>query len=132
MKIESLLPIESVKDFDKVLKKVDELGEVVILKDNMPAYRVTPIVLEKDKQEGKPTHARLDLWEAMDIVLSEQNDNTMHAKDIAAEISKRELYFMKDGSVVSAVQIRARAGHKSEYFQCIKGNFIKLIKRYSE
>jgi hypothetical protein len=64
--------------------------------------------------------------------LSEQPEKTLHAKDIAKEITIRELYFMKDGSPVTAVQIRARASHKPEYFECLKGNYIKLIKRYEK
>lgn len=132
MDINSLVSIDDLNNVQDVLNLADKLGEVIILKDNKPTYRLTAIASTIDINLNKASRIRLDLWEAMDLVLSEQPENTMHAKEIAQEITKRELYFMKDGSPVTAVQIRARAGHKPEYFECLKGNYIKLIKRYSK
>lgn len=132
MDINSLISFEDIGDFEKILCKAEELGEVIILKNNKPAYRIMPIASIKDNTVNKRARSRIDLWEAMDIVLSESSDNIMHAKDIANEITVRELYFKKDGSPVQATQIRARAGHKPEYFECLRGNYIRLKMRYKK
>lgn len=50
----------------------------------------------------------------------------MHAKDFAEAIADKELYFMKDGLNVSAVQVRARANNNLNKFECLSGNFIRL------
>lgn len=73
---------------------------------------------------------RITLWEAMDIVLNERSNKTMHAKEIAEEVTKQKLYFQLNGEEVKYNQIRARAIHKPEFFECLKGNYIRLIKRY--
>jgi hypothetical protein len=127
-----LVSIDEIDNLKDILQKADTYGEIIILKDNKPAYRLLSVASPIDIENNKLLRSRIDLWEAMDMVLSEQPEKTLHAKDIAKEITIRELYFMKDGSPVTAVQIRARASHKPEYFECLKGNYIKLIKRYEK
>jgi hypothetical protein len=127
-----LVSIDEIDNLKDILQKADTYGEIIILKDNKPAYRLLSVASPIDIENNKLSRSRIDLWEAMDMVLSEQPEKTLHAKDIAKEITIRELYFMKDGSPVTAVQIRARASHKPEYFECLKGNYIKLIKRYEK
>lgn len=132
MDINMLVSIDEIDNLKDILQKADTYGEIIILKDNKPAYRLLSVASPIDIENNKLLRSRIDLWEAMDMVLSEQPEKTLHAKDIAKEITIRELYFMKDGSPVTAVQIRARASHKPEYFECLKGNYIKLIKRYEK
>lgn len=74
----------------------------------------------------------ITLWEAMDIVLSEQNNPTIHAKELAQEITARSLYFQMDGNPVKYNQLSARVSHKPEYFEYLKGNYIRLKKRYDK
>lgn len=72
----------------------------------------------------------MTLWEAMDIVLSEKPQWTMHAKELAEEITERKLYFQMNGQPIKYNQISARISHKPEYFEYIKGNYARLKKRY--
>ena len=66
------------------------------------------------------------LHEAMRIVLSEAENKTMHAAELADEIYKRRLYLKKDGSKAEYTQIRARCGHYPDMFEALPGNYIKL------
>lgn len=59
-------------------------------------------------------------------VLSCTENNMMHAKDLVEAITDKELYFMKDGSNVSAVQVRTRAKNNMNKFECLPRNFIRL------
>lgn len=59
-------------------------------------------------------------------VLSCTENNIMYAKDFAEAITDKELYFMKDGSNVSAVRVRARANNNLNKVECLLGNFIRL------
>lgn len=131
MNLQSLLPIEAIRDVEELFRQTETLGEVIVLKDNKPAYRITAI----EPCEGGAVaagHKRRDLWQCMDLVLAGAPEQTMHAKALAKEITARGLYFMKDGSAVSYVQIRARAAHKPAYFECCPGNYIRLRKRYEK
>ena len=66
------------------------------------------------------------LHEAMKIVLSEAENKTMHAAELADEIYRRRLYLKKDGSKAEYTQIRARCGHYPDMFEALPGNYIKL------
>ena len=129
IRIDSLIPFDSLKtNIDHVFSVVDKNGKVVLLKDNKPVY----IVLKYD--ENNLTDAGISmsempnytLHEAMRIVLSEVENKTMHAAELADEIYKRRLYLKKDGSKAEYTQIRARCGHYPDMFEALPGNFIKL------
>lgn len=75
-------------------------------------------------------HSKYTLWEAMDIVLSEQESWILHATDLQKEITDRKLYFQKNGMPIKHNQLSARVFHKPEYFEYVKGNIIRLKKRY--
>jgi len=114
VRIDSLIPFDSLKtNIDHVFSVVEKNGKVVLLKDNKPVY----IILKYD--ENNLTDAGIDmsemlnykLHEAMRIVLSEAENKTMHAAELADEIYKRRLYLKKDGSKAEYTQIRARCGH---------------------
>ena len=133
MKIDlrSLINVEKLTtDFEYVEHTIKEYGEAVILMDNKPKY----VILEYIEKEDLPQYRKnkLNLWDAMIIILSEQPQKKMHASEIAIAIDKRGLYFMKDGSSVKSMQIRARAGHKPEIFEALPGNFIKLKDGYEK
>lgn len=118
--------IESPED---VFGLVDVQGQVVILRNNTPAYiimRANSVeeILETVKNET-PAKPRLTLHEAMKLVLSEVEGNQMHAADLADEIYRRGLYKKKDGSKAGYSQIRARCGHY-DMFDTLPGNIIKL------
>lgn len=66
------------------------------------------------------------LHEAMRIVLSEAENKTMKASDLADEIYKRKLYLQKDGGKAQYTQIRARCGHYPDVFEALQGNKIRL------
>ena len=131
MNLQRLLPIEAIRDTEELLRQTEALGEVIILRDNKPAFRIATI--EPFETDALATsHKRRDLWQCMDLVLAGAPGQTMHAKALAKEITARGLYFMKDGSAVSYAQIRARAAHKPTYFECCPGNYIRLRKRYEK
>jgi len=71
-------------------------------------------------------HANYTLQEAMKIVLSEVENKTMHASELADEIFKRRLYLQKSGKRAQYKQIMARCGHYQELFEALPGNYIKL------
>jgi len=129
IKIDSLIPFDSLKtNIEHVFSVVDKNGKVVLLKDNKPVY----IVLKYDENHSTDAGIVMQempnytLHEAMKIVLSEAEDKTMHAAELADEIYRRRLYLKKDGSKAQYTQIRARCGHYPDMFEALPGNFIKL------
>ena len=131
IRIDSLIPFDSLKtNIDHVFTVVDKNGKVVLLKDNKPAY----IVLKYDENNLADTEIGMNemhhytLHEAMRLVLSEAENKTMHAAELADEIYRRRLYLKKDGSKAEYTQIRARCGHYPELFEALPGNYIKLKK----
>ena len=129
IKIDSLIPYDSLKtNIDHVFSVVEKNGKAVLLKDNKPAY----IVLKYDENSladtgiGTQEMPNYTLHEAMRIVLSEAENKTMHAAELADEIYKRRLYLKKDGSKAEYTQIRARCGHYPDMFEALPGNLIRL------
>ncbi|WP_066640406.1 hypothetical protein [Desulfolucanica intricata] len=129
IRIDSLIPFNSLKtNIDHVFSVVDKNGKVVLLKDNKPAY----IVLKYDENNLTDTEIGMNempyytLHEAMRIVLSEAENKTMHAAELADEIYRRRLYLKKDGSKAEYTQIRARCGHYPDMFEALPGNLIRL------
>ena len=129
IRIDSLIPFDSLKtNIDHVFSVVDKNGKVVLLKDNKPVY----IVLKYDENNLTDVGISMSempnytLHEAMRIVLSEAENKTMHAAELADEIYKRRLYLKKDGSKAEYTQIRARCGHYPDMFEALPGNYIKL------
>ena len=135
IKIDSLIPFDSLKtNIEHVFSVVDKNGKVVLLKDNKPIY----IVLKYDENHlsdagiGMQEMPNYTLHEAMRIVLSEAENKTMHAAELADEIYRRRLYLKKDGSKAEYTQIRARCGHYPDMFEALPGNFIKLKEDYKK
>jgi len=129
IRIDSLIPFDSLKtNIDHVFSVVDKNGKVVLLKDNKPVY----IVLKYDENNLTDVGISMSempnytLHEAMRIVLSEAENKTMHAAELADEIYKRRLYLKKDGSKAEYTQIRARCGHYPDMFEALPGNLIRL------
>mgnify|MGYP001252658360 FL=1 len=129
IRIDSLIPFDSLKtNIDHVFSVVDKNGKVVLLKDNKPVY----IVLKYDENNLTDVGISMSempnytLHEAMRIVLSEAENKTMHAAELADEIYRRRLYLKKDGSKAEYTQIRARCGHYPDMFEALPGNYIKL------
>lgn len=129
IKIDSLIPFDSLKtNIEHVFSVVDKNGKVVLLKDNKPIY----IVLKYDENHlsdagiGMQEMPNYTLHEAMRIVLSEAENKTMHAAELADEIYRRRLYLKKDGSKAEYTQIRARCGHYPDMFEALPGNIIRL------
>lgn len=126
VRIDSLIPYHALQtDPEHVFSIVEKNGNVVLLKDNKPAY----LLLKYKGKTGKQTLANrqaFTLHEAMKLVLSEAPDRTMHASKLADEIFNRGLYFQRDGGKASYMQIRARCNHYKNLFEAIPGNYIKL------
>lgn len=129
IRIDSLIPFDSLKtNIDHVFSVVDKNGKVVLLKDNKPVY----IVLKYDENNLTDVGISMSempnytLHEAMRIVLSEAENKTMHAAELADEIYKRKLYLKKDGNKAEYTQIRARCGHYPDMFEALPGNLIRL------
>jgi antitoxin Phd len=128
VKIDSLIPFDTLRtDLEHVFSVVEKNGKVVLLKDNKPVYIVLKYDAEGIDVENIPDkHANYTLQEAMKIVLSEVDNKTMHASELADEIYKRRLYLQKNGKKAQYTQIRARCGHYPELFEALPGNYIKL------
>lgn len=129
IKIDSLISFDAMRvDLDQVFSMVEKNGKVVLLKDNMPVY----LILKYDA--ARPIHTSLlhgegihyTLHKAMQIVLSEAENQTMHASKLADEVYSRRLYLQKNGSKAQYTQIRARCGRYPDLFQALPGNYIKL------
>lgn len=126
--INSLVSIEkAINEAEAVFKTVDEIGKVIVLKDNKPAY----ILLKYEENVEVPisvhtAKATYTLQEAMRIVLSEAENHTLHASELADIIYDRKLYVQKNGEKAKANQMRARCGHYPDMFEALPGNYIKL------
>jgi HB1, ASXL, restriction endonuclease HTH domain len=59
----------------------------------------------------------MTLHEAMAVVLREQSDRQMTVRELAAEVNRRELYRKRDGSLLEASQVHARAKNYSRLFE---------------
>jgi antitoxin Phd len=57
------------------------------------------------------------LQEAMKIVLSEVDNKTMHASELADKIYERRLYLQKNGKKDQYTPIRARCRHYPDMFE---------------
>lgn len=135
MDFESLISYENlISNTEEVLKKVEEKGKVVILKDNNPVYVLGKLedvnFLGKERENKKV--ARITLHKAMKIVLEEKENRTMHAAELADEIYKRDLYYKKDGTKARYNQVRARCGHYPDMFETLPGNMIRLKDDFME
>jgi len=128
VKIDSLIPFDLLRtDLEHVFSVVEKNGKVVLLKDDKPAYIVLKYDAEGIVAENiTDKHANYTLQEAMKIVLSEVENKTMHASELADEIYKRRLYLQKNGKKAQYTQIRARCGHYPDMFETLPGNYIKL------
>lgn len=127
IRIDSLIPFDTLRtDLDNVFSIVEKNGKVILLKDNKPSY----IILKHDSHITDENTAsevdNLTLHEAMEIVLSEVENGTMHASKLADEIYNRRLYLQKNGKKAQYNQIRARCGHYPELFEALPGNYIRL------
>ncbi|QHA01055.1 MULTISPECIES: hypothetical protein [Dehalobacter] len=126
--INSLVSIERVlKEAEAVFRTVDEIGKVIILENNEPAY----ILLKYEGNDKMPVNLSADrttytLQEAMKIVLSEAKNRTLHASELADIIYDKKLYVQKNGEKAKYNQIRARCGHYPEIFEALPGNYIRL------
>lgn len=128
--LKALIPYDQmIESPGDVFDLVDAQGQVVLLRNNTPAYIVmradaaTEILISNENE--KPLNPSLTLHEAMRLVLSDVEGNQMHAADLADEIYRRGLYRKKDGSKADYNQIRARCGHY-DMFDTLQGNIIKL------
>lgn len=131
--VRSLVSQEALaRDFASVQKIVEEFGEAVIMVENAPKYLITKFDnIERPRKLDNTEHmqrskSRMNLVEAMVEILSEQPDKKMHAADLAVEVDRRGLYYMKNGDSVHKTQIRARAGNTPEIFTTLPGNIIGL------
>lgn len=127
VKLDSLIPFEQItSDADSVFQTVERNGKVVLLKDNQPVYIILKYEPAMGSVEMNTETPKYTLQEAMKIVLSGVDHNSMHAAVLADEIFNRGLYRQKDGGKAQYNQIRARCGHYPDMFEALPGNIIKL------
>ncbi|WP_088227358.1 hypothetical protein [Desulfosporosinus sp. FKB] len=130
VKLDSLIPFEQItSDADSVFQTVERNGKVVLLKDNQPVYIILKYEPTMGSVEMNTETPKYTLQEAMRIVLSGVDHNSMHAAVLADEIFNRGLYRQKDGGKAQYNQIRARCGHYPDLFEALPGNIIKLRNR---
>jgi antitoxin Phd len=129
--LESLIPFENLfSDLNNVLHTVDSKGQVIILKDNKPAYVIVSFKegLNLPFNTLNKKKSQYTLHEAMKIVLLEKESKKMHAAELSEEIFKRGLYYKKDGGKARYNQIRARANNYPDLFITLEKNYIKLVE----
>jgi antitoxin Phd len=131
IKIETLIPFKKIQEEpDDVFKVVDTYGQVVLFKNNAPAYIIMKpqeaIKASQEQAKPLPKPSAYTLQEAMRIVLLDAEDNKMHAAELADEVYERGLYVQKNGEKAKYNQMRARCGHYPEMFEALKGNIIRL------
>jgi antitoxin Phd len=126
--INSLISIEkALNNTDDVFRIVDDMGKVIILKDNKPAYILSKYEESTEINNNKSARSSAyTLQEAMKIVLAEVENNTLHASELADIIYERKLYVQKNGEKAKYNQLRARCGHYPDMFEALPGNYIKL------
>lgn len=129
--LETLVPFDRIIESpDDVFDLVDTHGQVVLLRNNAPAYIVmkaeTSAETMKPDERNQYKKADYTLQEAMQLILRETEGNQMHAADLADAIYQKGLYLKKDGSKAEYNQIRARCGHYPDMFEALPGNNIKL------
>jgi len=74
----------------------------------------------------KIAHNRLTLHEAMKIVLIENNNHGVTAKELSDEIFRRRLYLKRDGTKAKPSQISARLCHHTDIFNLSDDHKISL------
>ena len=129
--LETLIPYNQILESpEDVFELVDKHGQVVLLKDNTPAYVIVkgeaampPVNSNEQKLRRKSQHT---LQDAMRIVLLEAEDHTMHAAALAEAIYQKGLYYKRDGTKAEYNQIRARCSHYPDLFEVLEKNTIKL------
>ena len=129
--LEILIPYDRILESpEDVFDLVDKHGQVVLLKENAPAYVIVKgeaaIPLLKSNEQKLVKKSKHTLQNAMKIVLLEAEDHTMHAAALAESIYQKGLYCKKDGTKAGYNQIRARCGHYPELFEALPNNMIKL------
>lgn len=106
--INSLVSIqEALNNVDGVFEIVDDIGKVIILKDNKPTYIITKYE-ELVEISNKPVvNGAFTLQEVMKIALEEVEDNTLHTSELADIIYERKLYVQKNGEKAKYNQLMA-------------------------
>lgn len=135
--LKTLVPYDRIVESpDDVFILVDAHGQVVLLRNNSPAYVILKAEaaadIMKPYERNQPKRAKYTLQEAMQLVLREAEGNQMHAADLAEAIYQKGLYFKKDGSKAEYNQIRARCGHYPNMFEALPGNIIKLKETWQD
>ena len=132
--LKTLVPFEKIKvSPDDVFEIVDEYGQAILLKDNLPAYIITRAETQlksTDNDERLTKDSPYTLHDAMCMVLKEAPDNQMHASDLANAIFDQKLYLQRSGEKADYNQIRARVGHYPDMFEALPGNVIRLRFEY--
>lgn len=125
---ESLVSIEkALNNVTGVFEIVDDIGKVIILKDNKPTYIISKYEECAEINANKATASgNYILHKAMKSVLSEVENNTLHASALADIIYERKLYVKKNGEKAKYNQLMSRCGHYPDMFEVLPGNFIKL------
>lgn len=131
MIFESLIPYNQLLEKpETVLELADKHGQVIILRDDAPAYVIRRADTTGKEAKVKAVKSKYKLHEAMEMVLKDVKDHQMKASDLADEIYRRGLYFKKDGTKAEYNQVRARCDYYKELFDTSLGaNIIKLRTR---
>jgi len=126
----SLIPLDLLRtDLDYVLSLAHKKGKVILISENRPVF-----VLEKCELSEGASHYHesgnfetLTLHEAMQIVLQDAPERTMHVAALADEIYKRRLYTKKNGGKAEYSQLRARCEQYKDLFTVLPKNYVKLL-----
>ena len=123
-----------------ILDQVDALGEVVIVRNNQPAYHITAcgerkapglqdIQTHKPQPGPSPQRPVMTLKEAARAVLETAESDQMHVSELADLIYEKGLYLKKDGSKAPYTQVRAMCGQYPEDFETLEKNRIRLVRK---
>jgi antitoxin Phd len=141
--------IESLMSYDEFLtnpiiamEKVEELGKVIIIKNNRPMFILKTFddlesndeSVNRDLSEQIQNHSRRPyrrsggntLREAVLEVFRNSEEDIMHVSDIADILYNEKLYTKRDGSKAHYTQVRAMCGQYPEEFITLPGNRVKV------
>lgn len=139
--VESLVAYEDwIRNPEKISKILESYGEVIILRENQPVYRITRIRQDKDSSSAyhlqhepeinKATpRPSLTLREAVRTILQTAQDGEMHVSELTDLIFENGLYLKRDGSKAPYTQVRAMCGQYPEDFETLKRNRIRLVRK---
>ena len=102
---------------DALVRAREELTELNARRAQLEALIAQAEAVQRLQEGGQPTARSLTLHEAMSLVLRNEGNRWMSARELADAVNLRALYHKKDRSPVEANQIQARTKNYAHMFE---------------